>query len=352
MVAAVPPLSRHAPPAPGLAVASKEVTEAVEALAEGRLIVLMDTASGTTAGYVVAAAARVTPELVTVMLREGRPLLVLTDDRCRALDLRRPAYDNPLMSQYLESIEARDGVTTGVSAADQARTIRTAVDPGSGPRDIVRPGHIVSVRASPGGILQRLGVYEAAVDLAELAGHPGGAVMCVLLDEAGDVLSTPSLISAWAAERSVPMVTTMDALDARLAADRFVSREVDDQVETAHGPVRTVTFVDLHAGVHHYAITAGDITADEPVALDVLEQDVLADVFRHDRRHLLDPLAALRSEPPGVVLYIASPALPGARSADPSEIARASLLAAKRQAHVSSQMLQALGVRTVRRPRR
>jgi 3,4-dihydroxy 2-butanone 4-phosphate synthase/GTP cyclohydrolase II len=325
------------------------VTEAIEALATGRLVVLVDTVPGALGGYLVAAAGSVTPELITVMVRAGRPLLTLSDARCQALDLRRPAYNNPAMSQHMESIEAREGVTTGVSAADQARTIRTAVDPGSGPRDIVRPGHIVTVRASPGGILQRLGIYEAAVDLAELAGHGGGAVMSVLLDDEGDVLATPSLISEWAATRSLPVVTTMDVLDARMAADRVVAPEADEELDMRDGTVRAVTFVDLHVGVRHFALTTGDVTGDEPVALTILEQDVLADVFPDDRRHVLDPVTALWSERPGVVLYLAPTAPRGAEPPDPSEVARASLLAAKRQAHVSSQMLKALGVRTVKR---
>jgi 3,4-dihydroxy 2-butanone 4-phosphate synthase/GTP cyclohydrolase II len=341
---------RHAQPAAGLAVPSKEVRQAVEQLAAGGLVVLLDTISGTTAGYIVAAAGAVTPELMTVIVREGRPLLALTDDRCRALGLRQLRSSNPSMSQHLETIEAREGVTTGISAADQAHTIRTAVDPAGGPRDLVRPGHVVTVGVSPGGILHRLGTYEAAVELAEQAGHHGGAVMCAMLSEDGEVLATPALVSAWAADRSLPVVTTLDALDARMARERFVVAEQEHELESPSGAVRAVTFADHHANVRHYALVAGSVDGAAPVALHILEQDPLGDVFGADRSQVLEPLAGLLADPPGAVLYIAPAPLAGAPSDDPSERARSSLLAAKRQAHVSSQILKALDVRTVRRP--
>jgi 3,4-dihydroxy 2-butanone 4-phosphate synthase/GTP cyclohydrolase II len=280
------------------------------------------------------------------MIREapGRPTLVLGDDRVRALGLGTFVATNVAMPQHLEMIDARQGVTTGVSVADVVRTVRVATNPSSGASDIVLPGHVPVARVAPGGVFERLGASEAAFELTRLAGFAGGVVMCPLMADDGD-LAAPGDLHRWVEKYETTVVSTTDTLDARLSAEGLLSIEEETRLQLDGVSARAVTFVDLDASARHYAVLVGG-TSGRPVSLNVVEQDPLVDVFDRSRSPVEQGLAALRDRDDAVLCYVAptvSPASDGSRA----EEHRRSLLSAKRQSHVVSHMLSLLEIGAV-----
>lgn len=250
------------------------VHEIIEELRNGRMVVLVDEEDRENEGDLVLAADFVTPEAINFMARHARGLicLTLTEQRCRELRL-------PLMVQtsgsaygtnFTLSIEAATGVTTGISAADRARTIAVAVGADSKPEDIVQPGHIFPVMAQPGGVLARAGHTEAGCDFAALAGLSPASVICEILKEDGTMARLPDLLT-FADQHGLKVGAIVDLIEYRSAHESLISREFDEQVETAWGPFRMISYRDQPGGNIHLALIHGDLTAVPEVLVRVHE---------------------------------------------------------------------------------
>jgi len=244
-------------------------------------------------GYVVQAAARAADGSIAFMARDARGLVcvALPAERCDRLGLRPPARDAPLTV----TIEARTGVSTGISAADRARTIRVAVDPAAGPRDLVRPGHVVPLRAHDGGVLARAAAPEAALELAALAGAPAGAVLCAVLDESGEV-ATGGALAAFAGRHGLPLVRVEDVVRRRLRERQQVARVASTRLPTRFGVFDAVGFRSESDGCHHLALVQGDPRDGAPMPVGVQPECVAGAALRSlrcDCRRRID--AALSS---------------------------------------------------------
>ncbi|HEU0189330.1 MAG TPA: bifunctional 3,4-dihydroxy-2-butanone-4-phosphate synthase/GTP cyclohydrolase II [Gallionella sp.] len=250
----------------------------------GRMVVLVDEEDRENEGDLVFAAEFVTPELVNFMARHGRGLicLTLTEAHCRQLNLPLMVRDNgsPLGTNFTVSIEAASGVTTGISAADRARTIQAAANRNARPADIVQPGHIFPLMAQNGGVLVRAGHTEAGCDLAQLAGLTPAAVICEILKDDGEMARLPDLIE-FAKQHQLKIGTIADLIEYRSHNEKLVERVARRKVQTAYGEFDLATYVDKTTQRTHLALVKGDIRPDaetmvrvhEPLSVvDFLEQ--------------------------------------------------------------------------------
>jgi 3,4-dihydroxy 2-butanone 4-phosphate synthase/GTP cyclohydrolase II len=326
---------------------TSSVDGAIEELRHGKTVLLVEPAGELTVGYLVASARTVTADTITAMLGTacGMPFVALPADRCDALGLKRvgPRREG---RNFLVSIEAREGTTTGVSSADRARTMRVAADPSTTRGDIAVPGHIVPVRVEAEGVLGRAGASEAALELASRAGSPGGAALCHVLDAQGRPLAEADL-KLFAREHDLRMVSTVDVLNLQLAGETLVQRDSDGEIDTPAGPLRIVSYLDPMCGVAHYAFVRGDVTCVAPMVRVHVQRppwDTLGTAPGGARDELIASLAAVAGEAAGVLLYIASPITDATRPPEPLERSRAELMAGSRCAHLVAQILQDLGV--------
>lgn len=252
--------------------------EILEELRQGRMVVVMDDEDRENEGDLLMAASQVRPEDINFMARYGRGLicLTLTRERCKQLQLSLMVGSNGSVqsTNFTLSIEAAEGVTTGISAYDRAHTIRTAVAPDAQPGDLVQPGHIFPVMAKPGGVLNRAGHTEAGCDLTRLAGLEAAAVIVEILNEDGTMARRPDL-EAFAKTHGLKIGTIADLIQYRLRTEKTVERMAECDIDTDFGPFKLVTYEDRRANQVHHALVRG---APEP------EQDVLV------RVHLLDTL--------------------------------------------------------------
>ena len=268
------------------ATAISPVTEIVAEMKAGRMVVLVDEEDRENEGDIVIAAEHVTPEAINFMVRHARGLvcLTLTGERCRQLGIQPMVRDNrsPMGTNFTASIEAAEGVTTGISAHDRARTVQVAVAKDAKPSDIVQPGHIVPITAQPGGVLVRAGHTEAGCDLAALAGLTPAAVICEILNDDGTMARLPDLV-VFAAEHGLKIGTIADLIHYRSANESFVRRIVERDIETAHGRFKLVAYRDKPTGSSHLALVKGEIKAaaetlvrvHEPLSvIDLLETGV------------------------------------------------------------------------------
>ena len=211
------------------------VEEAIEDIRQGKMVVVVDAADRENEGDLTIAAQFATPEAVNFMAKEGRGLicLCLTGERCDELGLRMMTEHNetPHGTAFTVSIEAREGISTGISAHDRARTIQVAIDPSKGPHDVVQPGHIFPLRAKPGGVLQRAGQTEAAIDLARLAGLNTAGVICEVMKDDGTMARVPDLIEFCAAH-GLKLVTIADLIAYRRQHEKLVEREIAVRLPT------------------------------------------------------------------------------------------------------------------------
>jgi 3,4-dihydroxy 2-butanone 4-phosphate synthase/GTP cyclohydrolase II len=257
--------------------------EIVAELRAGRMVILVDEEDRENEGDLVLAADFVTPEAINFMVKHARGLvcLTLTEERCRQLQLPMMATNNGTVfgTNFTVSIEAAEGVTTGISAADRARTIQVAVDKNTGAADIVQPGHIFPVRAVPGGVLMRAGHTEAGCDLTEMAGLTPASVICEILKEDGTMARLPDLLE-FAKEHNLKIGTIADLIHYRSANECLVERVAERQMKTVHGNFRLIAFRDKPSGAAHLAMVHGEIEPElealvrvhQPVSiLDVLE---------------------------------------------------------------------------------
>ena len=230
------------------------------------MVVVCDDEDRENEGDLTMAAQFATPEAINFMAKEGRGLicLALTPERCDelGLDLMAAKNESPFETAFTVSIEARDGVTTGICAADRARTIQVAIDPESAPRDLVQPGHVFPLKAKPGGVLERTGQTEAAVDLARLAGLNPAGVICEVMNDDGTMARVDDLVR-YCARHGLKMITVADLIAYRRKHDRLVERVVDTRLPTGFGEFTAVGYRSLVDDKHHVALVKGDV-AGEP----------------------------------------------------------------------------------------
>ncbi len=288
------------------------IEEAIEDIRQGKFVVVVDAADRENEGDLTIAAQFATPEAVNFMTKEGRGLicLCLTEDRCDELGLRQMTEKNetPYGTAFTVSVEAREGVTTGISAPDRSRTIQAAIDPDAKPEDLVQPGHVFPLRAREGGVLMRAGQTEAAVDLARLAGLIPAGVVCEVMNEDGTMARVPDLIP-YCERLGLKLVTVADLIEYRRRHEKLVERMTTVRLPTAYGDFTAVAFREALTGKHHVALVKGDVEGQENVLVRVHSECLTGDVFHSLRcdcgEQLEDALRRIASEERGVLLYMA-----------------------------------------------
>ncbi len=288
------------------------VEEAIEDIRQGKFVVVVDAADRENEGDLTIAAQFATPEAINFMATHGRGLicLCLTEQRCDELQLRPMTERNetPYGTAFTISIEARDGISTGISAPDRSRTIQVAIDPSKGPADVVQPGHVFPLRAKPGGVLQRAGQTEAAVDLATLAGLNPAGVVCEVMNDDGTMARVPDLVP-YCERHGLRMITVADLIEYRRRTEKLVERTTSVRLPTAYGEFTAVAFRERLTGKHHLALVKGDVEGAHEVLVRVHSECLTGDVFhslRCDCGEQLDQaLLQIGAEERGVLLYMA-----------------------------------------------
>ncbi|HKG39581.1 MAG TPA: bifunctional 3,4-dihydroxy-2-butanone-4-phosphate synthase/GTP cyclohydrolase II [Conexibacter sp.] len=288
------------------------VEEAIEDIRQGKMVVVCDDEDRENEGDLTLAAQFATPEAINFMAKEGRGLicLALTPDRCDelGLDLMAAKNESPFETAFTVSIEAREGVTTGISAHDRAHTIQVAIDPGARPRDVVQPGHVFPLKAKPGGVLERVGQTEAAVDLARLAGLNPSGVICEIMNDDGTMARVDDLVG-YCAQHDLKMITVADLVAYRRRHDKLVERVVSTRLPTAFGDFEVVGYRSLVDDKHHVAMVKGDVASAEDVLVRVHSECLTGDVFHSLRcdcgEQLESALAMIEEHGSGVLLYLA-----------------------------------------------
>ena len=288
------------------------IEEAIEDIRDGKFVVVVDAADRENEGDLTIAAQFATPDAVNFMTKEARGLicLCLTEDRCDELGLRQMTERNetPYGTAFTVSVEAREGVTTGISAPDRSRTIQVAVDPDAKPEDLVQPGHVFPLRAREGGVLSRAGQTEAAVDLARLAGLIPAGVVCEIMKEDGTMARVPDLIP-YCERHGLKLITVADLIEYRRRHERLVERTTTVAMPTAYGDFTAVAFGETLTGKHHIALVKGDVEGAENVLVRVHSECLTGDVFHSLRcdcgEQLEQALERIAAEERGVLLYMA-----------------------------------------------
>jgi len=288
------------------------IEDALEDIRQGKFVVVVDASDRENEGDLTIAAQFATPEAVNFMATHGRGLicLCLTDERCDELALEQMTDRNetPFGTAFTVSIEAREGVSTGISAHDRARTIQVAIDPSKGPGDLVQPGHVFPLRARAGGVLQRAGQTEAAVDLARLAGLNPAGVVCEVMKDDGTMARVPDLVE-YCALHDLKMITVEDLIEYRRRTEKLVERLTSVRMPTPFGDFTAVAFREKLTGKHHVALVKGQVDGEEDVLVRVHSECLTGDVFHSLRcdcgEQLELALARIGSEERGVLLYMA-----------------------------------------------
>ena len=288
------------------------VDEALADIAAGKMVVVVDDEDRENEGDLVMAAEHVTPDAINFMAKHARGwiCLALTPERCAELDLELMTAKNetPYETPFTVTIEAREGVTTGISAADRAQTIRVASDPANGPEAIVKGGHVNPLKAKPGGVLERTGHTEASVDLARLAGCTPAGVICEIMNDDGSMARVDDL-KAYCQLHDLKMLTIADLIAYRRKNDKLVERVVSTTMPTAFGDFIVVGYRSLVDDKHHVALVKGDVEGKEDVIVRVHSECLTGDVFHSLRCDCGDQLeaalAVIEEEGQGVLLYLA-----------------------------------------------
>jgi 3,4-dihydroxy 2-butanone 4-phosphate synthase/GTP cyclohydrolase II len=288
------------------------IEEALEDVREGRMVVVCDAEDRENEGDLTLAAQFATPEAINFMATHGRGLicLALTPDRCDelGLDLMAAKNESPFQTAFTVSIEAREGISTGISAHDRARTIQVAIDPQARPEDVVQPGHIFPLKAKEGGVLERTGQTEAAVDLARLAGLNPSGVICEVMNDDGTMARVPDLVE-YCARHDLKMITVADLIAYRRRNDKLVQRVVETRLPTRFGDFSVVGFRSLVDDKHHVAMVKGEVDGEDDVLVRVHSECLTGDVFHSLRcdcgQQLEDALLRIEEEGRGVLLYLA-----------------------------------------------
>ena len=288
------------------------IEAALEDIREGKFVVVVDAADRENEGDLTIAAQFATPDAINFMATHGRGLvcLCLTEERCEELDLRQMTDRNetPFGTAFTVSVEAREGVTTGISTHDRSHTIQVAIDPSRGAHDLVQPGHIQPLQARAGGVLERAGQTEAAVDLARLAGLIPAGVVCEIMREDGTMARVPDLIP-YCEQHGIKMITVEDLIEYRRQTEKLVERMTSVRLPTVYGDFTAVAFRETLTGKHHVALVKGDVDGEEDVLVRVHSECLTGDVFHSLRCDCGDQLELalerISAEPRGVLLYMA-----------------------------------------------
>jgi len=259
-----------------------DIPTALEEFRSGRMVVVVDDEDRENEGDLTLAAEKVTPEAINFMAKFGRGLIcvALTGERLDHLRIGMMTAENtsPYGTAFCESVEARDGVTTGISAQDRARTIQVLIDPQSRPSDLVRPGHTFPLRARKGGVLVRAGQTEASVDLARLAGLVPAGVICEIMNDDGTMSRVPDLIQ-FCAKHGLKMVTVAELIRYRMAHERYVQRIGEAMLPTRYGDFRMIAYESQLDSESHVALVKGELTPDQPTLVRVHAHCLVGDVF-------------------------------------------------------------------------
>jgi 3,4-dihydroxy 2-butanone 4-phosphate synthase/GTP cyclohydrolase II len=287
------------------------IDAALEDIRQGKMVIVCDDEDRENEGDLTMAAQFATPEAVNFMAKEGRGLicLSLTPERCDqlGLDLMAAKNESPFETPFTVSVEARDGVTTGISAHDRAHTIQVAIDPESSPRDLVQPGHVFPLKSRAGGVLERAGQTEAAVDLARLAGLNPSGVICEVMNDDGTMARVADLVE-YCRRHDLKMITVADLIAYRRRHDKLVECVVSTKLPTGFGDFEAVGYRELVGGKHHVALVKGEIDGHEDVLVRVHSECLTGDVFHSLRcdcgEQLEAALAMIETEGRGVLLYL------------------------------------------------
>jgi len=289
-----------------------KIEDALEEMRSGRMVILVDDEDRENEGDLTLAADHVTPEAINFMAMHGRGLICLsmTDERARQLQLPPMVHDNssPFGTAFTVSVEARKGVTTGISAYDRATTIRTAIAETACPDDLVRPGHVFPIVAKKGGVLVRTGQTEGSVDLARLAGCTPAAVICEIMKEDGSMARMPDLL-AFAQEHGLKIVSIRDLIEYRMTRERLVKRIAETQMPVhGGGEFKAIAYRNEINGDTHMALVSGDIGPGRPVLVRVHSECLTGDVFGSLRcdcgEQLHNAMHMIQAEGAGVILYM------------------------------------------------
>jgi 3,4-dihydroxy 2-butanone 4-phosphate synthase/GTP cyclohydrolase II len=287
------------------------IAEAIEEIRGGRMLIVVDDEDRENEGDLTIAAEKITPEIVNFMARYGRGLicLTLTGERCDKLRLGPISQQNTSAfgTAFCESVDAREGTTTGISAADRARTILAAVDPACRAEDLARPGHVFPLRARDGGVLVRAGQTEAACDLARLAGLQPAGVICEIMNEDGSMARVPQL-EQFAARHGLKMASVADLIRYRLKTERFIHRAAEGWIETEFGPFRSILYTSELNGEYHMALVYGEIADRDNVLVRMQSRCLYGDVFGSTQcecgQLIRGALRAIAEEGSGALVYL------------------------------------------------
>ena len=287
------------------------IEEAIEDVRQGKMIVIVDDEDRENEGDLMIAAEKATPELINFMARFGRGLicLTLTEKRTRELGLSMMVDDNQsaFETPFTVSIDARDGISTGISAADRAHTIKVAIDSETFKNDLVKPGHIFPLRAKDGGVLVRMGQTEASVDIARIAGLNPYGVICEIMNDDG-TMARVSNLTEFIKEHDLKMITTKDLAEYRLMKEALVEEVTSTVMPTHSGEFRSVAFKNLLDDQIHIALVKGEVKHDEPTLVRVHSQCLTGDVFGSYRcdcgEQLKKSMEMIEKEGTGVLLYL------------------------------------------------
>ncbi|MCL5021999.1 MAG: bifunctional 3,4-dihydroxy-2-butanone-4-phosphate synthase/GTP cyclohydrolase II [Nitrospirae bacterium] len=287
------------------------IDEAIADIAGGKMVILVDDEDRENEGDLCMAAVKITASAINFMAKYGRGLICLSLTPQRVEELELPMMTDENTSQFgtafTVSVEAKKGVTTGISAADRATTILTAIDPKTGPDDLARPGHVFPLRARPGGVLQRAGQTEGSVDLARLAGLSPAGVICEIMSEDGTMARVPEL-TEFAKRHNLKIVTVKDLIHYRIRTERFVKRISDVKLPTDYGEFRAIAYTNDMDSKIHIALVKGEIRSDEPVLVRVHSECLTGDVFGSKRcdcgEQLHKAMKMVNENGKGVILYM------------------------------------------------
>ncbi|MBS3818760.1 bifunctional 3,4-dihydroxy-2-butanone-4-phosphate synthase/GTP cyclohydrolase II [bacterium] len=287
------------------------VKQAVDTIKQGKLIILVDDEDRENEGDLMVAAEKATPETINFMAKHGRGLVCLpmTQKRIKELNLPLMVQDNtaPFETAFTVSIDGKQGVSTGISAYDRAQTVQTAIDPQTKPSDLVRPGHIFPLQARDGGVLERAGQTEAAVDITRLGGLYPAGVICEIMNEDGTMARMPQL-EKFSQTHGIPILTVADLIKFRMKNERLIKKVEEVNLPTKFGEFRFVVFEETIHKEHHVALVKGEIKKDEPTLVRAHSQCLTGDTFGSLRCDCGDQLhramEIINKEGKGIILYI------------------------------------------------
>ncbi len=287
------------------------VEDAIEDIRQGKMVIVIDEEDRENEGDLTIAAEKITPDAINFMATHGRGLICMpmTCERLDALQIPLMVSQNESVhgTAFCVGIEARRNVSTGISAADRAMTVLTAIEPGTRPEDLIRPGHVFPLRARPGGVLERAGQTEAAIDLARIAGLRPAGVICEIMNEDGTMARLPEL-RVFADQHRLKIISVVDLIKFRLKTERFVKRIESVPFACDFGEFHLHVYKNQLDGDHHLAFVKGEVGGDRKTLVRVHTESILGDVFRSDLdptgRELTAALRRIEAEGRGVLLYL------------------------------------------------